>query len=573
MSEKSEKFRASFRAGTGTPVLPRPLLEMLDRVSQLELKSKLRHFPALLIFIFSIVWLLQAVVDRYFRLSWETRAVLLAIQAAVFLFLLWKHVLVPLSKKLDRRKAALLIERGLPEFDSSLISVVEFCETPGAFPHHARAVVRTLISQVEVRAAAPGLEEKVVDSGAAKKQERRAMCAGTFLLVCMVLAGLPLSWTLGKRIFLSRDPLPGDTTLVSTTGDFTVDAGNDATLTVKARGVIPPTATLKIRSASGGLTLPVNLTSSGDSSLYTYVVKNVREDFTYQFEANDGDSGSSQVTVNIPPHLEGIRFVQAYPGYTGLPETEMSPGSLRLLEGSSLRVEAKASERLESASLVIADQQRMSMESDHAQKKFWIDLTVPERGWKSFSVSLDAGRSRKSSKEPVYRVEIINDRPPAPAMILPKKDRITVTPGSKVPVSFKASDDFGLSVVELCYRVDQGNEDPFVQRVVNRISLAIPERAKNFSSEYPLDLSKIQPRPTVGNTVHVWIEAHDNNGLKGPAKGASKEKAIAVISEAQKRMELLELMSQRAKDIEKLYEHQRGVNQKADDSIRASRKP
>lgn len=573
MSEKSEKFRASFRVGVGTPTLPWSLVHMLERVSKLELKSKLRHFPALLVFIFSIVWLLQALVDRYFRLSWETRAVLLAIQAGVFLFLLWNHVLFPLSKKLDRRKAALLIERKLPEFDSSLISVVEFCETPGGFPQHAQAVVRTLISQVEIRAATSGLEEKVVDTRAARKQERRAMYAAAILLVCMMLAGLSLSWTLGKRIFLSRDPLPGDTTLLATTGDFTVDAGNDATITVRAIGVAPPVATLKIRSASGGLTIPVNLTSSGELSLYTHTVKNVREDFTYQFEANDGESDSSQVTVNIPPHLEGIRFIQTYPSYTGLPETEMSPGSLRLLEGSSLRVEAKASESLESASLFIADHWKMLMESDQAQKSFWIDLTVPESGWKSFSILLDAGRARKSSKEPVYRVEIVKDRVPSAAMILPKKDRITVTPDSTIPLSFKASDDFGLSRVELCYRVDEGNGDPFEQQYASRYPLAMPERGKNHSGEYPLDLSRIQPRPKIGSTVHVWVEAYDNNGLKGPEKAASKEKAITVISEEQKRMELLELMSQRAKDIEKLYETQRGVNQKADDSIRASRKP
>ncbi|WP_367871748.1 hypothetical protein [Luteolibacter sp. Populi] len=583
MSEKSDKFRATFRAAAGptaavrvgTPALPRPLEELLHRVSRLDLRTKLRIFPALLVSIFSIVWLVQALVDRYFRLSWETRAVLLAIQAAVVLFLLWKHVLVPLSQKLDRRRSALLIERGLPEFDSSLISVVEFCETPDSFPHHAHSVVRKLIDQVARRTTAPGLEKKVVDSSAARQQEQRALGAAAFLLLCIVLAGLPVSWTLGKRIFLSRDPLPGDTALIAATGDFTVDAGTDATLTVRALGVIPPLASLKIRSASGSSTIPVNLTQDGKQSLFSYTVKNVREDFTYQFEANDGESNSSKVTVNIPPHLESIRFVQTYPPYTGLPETEMSAGSLRLLEGSSLRIAGKASESLRAASLLIPDQPDVRMSLAQDRTNFGIDLEVPDRGWKSFSVHLNAGDSRKSSNEPVYRVEIVNDRPPVPAILLPKKDRMTLTPGSKIPLTYKVSDDFGLSRVDLCYRVEEGgtpNSFSFAEKTKSSNPLKI-EPGKSLAGGTELDLANLLPRPEIGSTVYFWIEARDNNGLKGPSTAASKEKAITVVSEAQKRMELLELMSQRAKDIEKLYEQQRDVNRKADDSIRASRKP
>lgn len=570
MSEKSEKFRSSFR--TGSPVLPRPLVELLHRVSQLELKTKLRIFPALLVFIFSIVWLLQALVDRYFRLSWETRAVLLALQGAVLLFLFWKHVLVPLSQKLDRRKAALLIERKLPEFDSSLISVVEFCETPGGFPHHAQAVVRKLVDQVERRAMAPGLEGKVVDFTTTRKQERRAMAAAACLVLGIALAGLSLSWTLGKRILLSREPLPGDTSLIAMTGNFTVDVGTDATLTVRVLGVIPPVATLKISSSGGSATIPVNVTREGRDSFYSYTLKNAREEFTYRFEANDGESDTSKVTVNIPPHLEGIRFIQTYPEYTGLPETDMSPTNLRLLEGSFLRVEAKASEPLRSAFLSITDGEKLRMNPGEDKRSFSLDLTVPEKGWKSFSVPLDAGSSRKSSNEPVYRVDIIHDRPPTAAIMLPKKDRITVTPADKVKISYKVTDDFGISTLAIRYRVEEPAES-FAEPYTGSVSPTLPKSEKSFSEERELVLSEIIPDLKIGNTIHLRIEAEDNNFSKGRRKASSKEKLITVISEQQKRMELLELMGQRAKEIEELYDHQREVNRKADESIRTSRKP
>jgi hypothetical protein len=559
---------------SGPPALPERLTNVLHQVSRLELRTKLRQFPALLVFIFSIVWLVQALADRLFRLSWETRAVLFGLQAVVVAYLFWKYVLVPISKKLDQRRAALLIERGMPEFDSSLISVVEFCETPGGYPAHARGTVRALIDQVANRANVPGLPERVVDFEPAKRLERKALISAGVLAVAILLAGLPLAWTLGKRIFLSRDPLPGDTSLICITGDFTVDAGTDATLIVRARGVIPPTATLKIRSDSGNSTIPVNVVTEGEDSRYTYLVKNVREDFRYEFEANDGESGSYQVTANIPPHLEGIRFVQTYPKYTRLPEAEMSPGSLRLLEGSWLRIEAKATEPLRSALLRIGEQQQFRMEPSGSDGKIFVaDLSVPDSGWKTFSVALDAGESRKSSKEPVYRVEIVKDRPPTAAMVLPKKERLTVTPDSQLKISYKAGDDFGLMAVSFCYRVENPADSLTTGGRITR-HLSLPEvEPKSFSGEHTLDLAQLVPRPDVGNIVHIWIEAIDNNGLREPATAVSKEKLIVIVSEEQKRMELLEGMSQRAKEIEKLYEHQRDVNQKTDESIRANRKP
>ncbi|HEY1122893.1 MAG TPA: hypothetical protein VGE67_14880, partial [Haloferula sp.] len=537
-------------------------------------KTKVRLFPAWLIFVFSIVWIVLASLDWFLRLSWETRAVLFLLQLAGAGYLFWKHVLVPYSKKLDERRAALLVERQMPEFDSSLVSVVEFCETPGGYPQHARGTIRALVEQVANRALVSGLAEKVVDAGPAKRVERKALIAAGVLVLAIALAGLPLSWTLGKRIFLSRDPLPGDTTLISMTEGFTVDAGSDATVSVRALGVIPPVATLKIQSEGGKSLIPVNVTTSGEQSLYTYTVKNVRESFRYQFEANDGESESFEVTANIPPHLESVRFVQSYPKYTRLPDAEMSPGVLRLLEGSSLQVEAKATEPLRSAYFRIADHREFRMDfsgSDH--KTFMADLTIPESGWKSFSIGLDAGDNRKSSKEPVYRVEIVRDRPPSASIVLPKKDRITVTPDAEVKVSYKAADDFGLTAVKFCYRVEDPKSTASQVDGLPRPMELVGEEPQNASGDRVLNLAQLVPRPQVGALVYVWIEAQDNNGIRGPVVTLSKQKVIAVVSEEQKRMELLEQISQRAKEIEKLYERQRDVNQKTDESIRANRKP
>jgi len=142
-----------------------------------------------------------------------------------------------------------------------------------------------------------------------------------------------------------------------------------------------------------------------------------------------------------------------------------------------------------------------------------------------------------------------------------------------VKVSYKAADDFGLTTVKFCCRVEDPQSTATQVDGLPRPMELVGEEPQNASGDRVVNLSQLVPRPQVGALVYVWIEAQDNNGIRGPVVTLSKQKVIAVVSEEQKRMELLEQISQRAKEIEKLYERQRDVNQKTDESIRANRKP
>ena len=108
--------------------LPPGLARALDAVRRRWLAVRVAEFPLLLLAVVASAWVLQATADRWLELSWEARAVLLALNGVVALVLLWFFVLVPLCRRLDRRKAALLVERTLPQFKTSLISAVEFSE-------------------------------------------------------------------------------------------------------------------------------------------------------------------------------------------------------------------------------------------------------------------------------------------------------------------------------------------------------------------------------------------------------------------------------------------------------------
>jgi len=203
------------------------------------------------------------------------------------------------------------------------------------------------------------------------------------------------------------------------------------------------------------------------------------------------------------------------------------------------------------------------------KKEVKAELTVPGTGWKSMSIHLVSAAGEVSANDPVYRVDLVIDRPPTVVLSEPKKETLTVVAGAKVPFRFKVSDDFGIKRAFLAYRVFRptvgGGMEPAEE---GEIPIHYDGSQKSFSQTLEWDLSRLVPPVTVGSSINCWIEAEDNNPAKTSSSTKSPEKRIQVVSEEQKRMELLELLGERAKDIERLYELQRGMNEKTDNLIR-----
>lgn len=550
--------------------LPAGLARMLDAVRRRWLAVRVAEFPLLLLAVIALAWVLQGTADRWLELSWTVRAVLLALDGAAALLLLWFFVIVPLTRRLDRRKAALLVERTLPRFRTSLISAVEFSERGSEYPSGSRPLVEQLLQDAAEEA---GKEDVARDVVKADRLKRFALASVAALVAAALAfaAGLPLSPLLVKRILLSQTAFPDETKVVDVTGDFVVIAGTDAALSSRAVGVVPPAGRLIVTHPDGTAeTIPVSPSRTEDG-VFQYTVRNVREAFSYRFELHDGVGAEHKIGVRVPPTLQEIKFTQIYPKHTGLPETAMSPASLRLLQGSKLRIEATASEALQSAMLEIKglpDALPLVISGD-PKTTVKTELTVPETGWKSLSLHLVAASGEASANDPVYRVDLVRDRPPSVVVNQPKKETITVVPGAKVPFVFKVSDDFGLKRVALAYRVFRPTVGGGVESAEEgEIPIKFGPGEKSFSRAFDWELSLLVPGVPVGANITCWIEAEDNNPEKAAAITRSAEKMIRIVSEEQKRAELLELLGERAKDIERLYELQRGMNEKTDDSIR-----
>ncbi|MBC8127919.1 MAG: hypothetical protein H8M99_12330 [Gloeobacteraceae cyanobacterium ES-bin-144] len=528
------------------------------------------EYPAVLVTVIALAWLLQATADRLLELAWGVRAFLLCLDLAVALALLWFFVIVPFRMRMDRKKAALFVERTIPQFKTALISAVELSEHSSDHPQASQSLVGKLLEDTTRQAQKADVVRKVIQT---KRIKYFASCAAA--TVVLALACSIYAWksspALLSRILLANTPLPHDTNVVSMSGDLTVIMGAEATLTARAGGKIPANGNLIVKSANG-LSETITVSASRlDEGVFQYQVTNVREPFTYQFKLNDGTGPSHRVKVLIPPALDEIKLVQNYPKYTNLKEESMSASRLRLLEGSKLGIEATASEPLQSAVLVIdGEDQAIPLKISGASNSgIKGEVTVPGEKWKSMFIRLVSANGKYSANEPIYQVEIIKDLPPTVQFLQPKKDSITVVAGAKTPFSFKTGDDFGLKGVFLIYQILRPGLNGILEPAERgKIPVQFDSKEKSITHTIQWDLSRLVPAVGIGCHIRCWVEAEDYNPKKDASVTRSAEKEVEIVSEEQKHMELLELLGERAKDIDKLYELQRGMNEKTDDSLR-----
>lgn len=550
--------------------MPCDLARILNHVRRRHLAMSLAEFPIYLLPAIAIAWSLQGIADRVFDLSWGARCVLLALDMVGVLWLISCCLVRPLMKRLDQKAAALLIERGIPEFRSSLISAVELSESDADLLPQSRPLVMHLLKETSALAERSDVIARVLPPDPLKKIAIR-MSLPVVAAVALLLAGLPASGLLLKRILLSREGFPARTTVVSVTEGLRVNEGGEATLTARAKGVIPTAGKLVLtRSGRPSEVVPVApLTPGGD--VYSQVVRNIREPFTYHFELNDGVGATHEMSVHYPPVVKELRFTQIYPAYTGLPETVMSPTALKLLEGSTLRIEGSASKELLAGVLRIngaANPQNLALVKP-GETAFRADLTVPAAGWKSLSVHLEGEEQDGSINDPEYPLQIERDKPPSINLSLPKDEMVSVLMNSTVPISFELADDYGFSSVTLSYQVFRPLPDGTTEQAESgSIPFKAPVGLRLWKRAFDWNLARLLPAVPIGGNILFWVEVADNNaGPTGPSSIRGPERTIRIVSEEQKRIELLERMGEKAAQIEQLYEQQRAINGKTESAI------
>ena len=535
-------------------------------------------------------------VDWWLDLAWGVRLLVLLAQAGVAAHLIIRFVARPLIHPPDDDEMALMVEKARSVFRSRLIAAVQLTRPGAIAPGASVAMAGALVEETEA-IAAPMDFNAVVQTD---KLKRLGALAGTVTILGVVglMFGGAVAAELLKRVFLSTTPVPRKTRVNVLDGNKVIGRGDSIRLEAWVAGVIPGSGKLEIKQP-GRRMQEFNLEQDRENRRrFGRTIENVQDSFSYLFHLNDGESPAYRVKTIPRPTILSMECGQEFPAYTRLPPVKRSLGDLSLLAGSRLRIKAVATKTLKTAairfvgmaaasrtqppstSVASFNGERAVVRSDAALDApvETISLTitgknatellgsfvVPAKGLAGFSVQMLDTEGMESRDSAVYRIDTIPDKPPVIRITYPDRKEELLTRQATLPVAFDASDDFAIAKLSLHYKVDTVDEGA-EKTVEMDLEGENPPRLKR---RHEWKIGSFSPLLAEGSKLEYWIAAEDNNDTTGPGVGSSEHYFAKVVSESEKRADLLNRAGDYLGSISDVASDQEKLNQKLGAVIR-----
>ena len=527
---------------------------------------------------------LGMLLDYWLDLPRWIRAAFLAIDVSLLITVLVQTILIPIFTGPDDDQIALQMEEANPEFRTRLIASIQLSR-PEAIPIGASAsLVRAMVMQAESLADRIDFTRVVSTDRLMKISIVAALVLLTGLTSFVYGRRDGVSSDLLARAFLSNTPVPRKTRIDVPQGSFKIGRGDNAILMARARGMIPSGGTIDVMFDSGRRqTFPLEV-SPNEKAMFARTLENVQDSFSYRMNLGDSTSAWYQADVLVPPVVTHLECQQVYPAYTKLGTVGRSLGDLSILSGSRLilkvttnnpiQLDGTNDKPLNAVHLVNPEgvpPVKLTIDPNDP-RQLTADVPMPPKT-SGFSIWLNDTNGLKSRDPAVYRVDLVPDKDPTVRINYPERKEELVTRIATLEIGFDAADDFGLANLYLKYKIDDG-PDQSIPLDINKPGQPLP---RSLHKRYAWAISKLTPRSTTqptleGSNIEYWLEAEDNNNVTGPGHGQSEHYSARVVSEAEKRAEILARLGASIQDVQRGVDDQEQLRTTLGDLI-LERKP
>ncbi len=502
--------------------------------------------------------------DWFLDLPWAVRLLLFLGYLAAAGHVIWHRILIPFLRQPDDDDIALLVERGNSPFGTRLIAALQLTR-PGALQSgEAPALVRALVSETE------RLAEPVDFTAVICTRQLRRLVGWAVVIIgiggVVFWNGEEVSRDLLSRAFLSREvEVPRKTRIGQTSGDIRIARGDNVNLFALAKGVVPERAKLVLKFTSGRTQEFLLDGSQTNRAHFAQAMENVQDTFDYTFHIGDGKSRSARVEAVERPGIAKLDATQIYPEYTGLGTVRRSLGDLTLLVGSKLNLTLTPTKEVAKGAVLVTSSTNAApitlplLVNPKNAREVQVSIPITSEALTGFSIHLEDKYGFRSKDDAVYRLEVLPDRAPVVRITYPERKEDLITQRATVLIGFEAVDDFAVKQLFLRYTVDGGEEKGI------ELTLETPSRA--LRRRYDWKVGALNPKPPEGATLEYWIEARDNNNVTGPGIGTSEHFTAKVVSDAEKRADLLNRVGDSIGAIGEAANDQEKLNQRLGDII------
>ena len=512
-------------------------------------------------------WLVsETAADFLTNLPWLGRLAYFAVGVGGAGALLWQFGIRLWWRRMSDEAVALMVERALPEFRSRFIATVQLAKAADGAA--SPALVGALVAETTAMAAQMKFD-KVVPTGPMKKWRRGALLA---LAVTAVLAayGGHRTVPLVLRACLFNNPVPRQTLIRDVTGDRVVAIGDDLRLEAAAGGIVPAKGRLRVKTAKGKpqeFDLGPNVDQPGH---FARVLQSVQEPFDYVIALGDAESASFHVRVKPRPSVASVECQQVWPAYTQLPPQRRALGDLKILAGSKLVLKVKTSTAVKVGEIRLIGADRDKPVKTAPLKTAGEDKTlltgeapIPAEGVTGMTLQLVDEDGVESRGAAVYHIDVVRDAPPTIKIIWPDRREILLTREATALIAFEAKDDFGVAKVRLHYAVDWVEGGPHKTTDLD-LGGALP---KTITRRFDWKVGALVPHVEEGSVIDYWFEVLDANNVTGPGLGTIDHYQARIVSDAEKRADLANRLSDAMEGLNGVRQGQEELNTKLGEII------
>ena len=501
--------------------------------------------------------------DLLADLDIQTRSLLLfSIITLTAILAIWSLFSL-ITKWKNDETLALEIERKNKDFDSRLISSIQFAKRQAAFPENApMSMIHNMI--LETKDASKKFNFlKIVNPKALTR-------ATLIFFVIIITSGI---WVysekdnipiLVKRALGEQIEIPRDTTIIEEPNISTVGIGDNIQMTfkVKSKKTSELKANLNIEYNSGR-NVKVSLErTEKEPDTYTGTIEDVPESFSFDAQIDDAKTKTLTVTAIERPTIKNISATQVYPEFTKQSPTNHVPGDFTFFPGSEVTINIESSKELDSGNLkFLGLDNQMPLSVNKANKKEGVaKIKIPSQSLSGFSVSLTDSDEMDSKNNAIYKISLLTDLPPEIRITYPKRSEELVTRKATLLIKYEAIDRFGVNSINLKYKREE-NEIVTIPLMKEEAS------KKQISDSYEWNLGSLKTGLSEGDQIEYWLEASDQNIL-GLNISSSEKLSLKVVTPEEKRADLLGRTSDALGSVDEATNDQENLNKDLESIIR-----